>query len=200
MNFENDSLSVDYITLNLKNGKDKDNLRKIAQYFNHYHRFNCYSCDHKIEDCYSWDHKIEFKNKKPYLDLVNPRYKLEMIFVFNSNTFNRNTVLIQFPGLNSCHFYRILKTQKFNWEIFDLDYLSLGRFDISYLGSNERIQKSDLLLFYQRCSDKFKKRYLNAIPQIIDSTSGLSLGLTTGTGDYFLRIYTTNATLSNAAY
>lgn len=78
MNFENESLSVDYITLNLKNGKD--NIRKIAKYFNHYHLFNCYSCDEKIG----------FKSEKPYLDLVNPRYKLEMVFVFNSNPVNRN--------------------------------------------------------------------------------------------------------------
>ena len=92
MNFENESLSVDYITLNLKNGKD--NIRKIAQFFNCYHRFNCYSCDEKIG----------FKSKKPYLDLVNPRYKLEMVFAFNSNPVNRNTVLIQFSGLNSRHF------------------------------------------------------------------------------------------------
>ena len=144
MNFENETLSVDYITLNLKNGKD--NIRKIAQYFNHSHRFNCYSCDEKIG----------FKSKRPYLDLVNPRYKrykLEMVFAFNSNPVNRNTVLIQFSGLNSRHFYRILKTQEFNWEIFDLN---LGRFDISYIPSNQRIQKSNLLLFYQRSTDKFK--------------------------------------------
>ena len=120
MDFENESLSVDYITLNLKNGKD--NIRKIAQFFNCYHRFNCYSCDEKIG----------FKSKKPYLDLVNPRYKFEMVFAFNSNPVNRNTVLIQFSGLNSRHFYRILKTQEFNWEIFDLNDLSLGRFDKKY--------------------------------------------------------------------
>lgn len=115
MNFKNESLSVDYIW-------------KIAQYFNHYHLFNCYLCDEKIG----------FKSKKLYLDLVNSRYKLEMlfVFVFNSNPVNRNTVLIQFSSLNSCHFYRILKTQKFNWEIFDLNDLSLGRFDISYIRSN----------------------------------------------------------------
>ena len=173
MNFVKDSLSVDYITLNLKNGKD--NIRKVAQYFNHYHQFNCYSCDQKIG----------FKSKKPYLDFVNPRYKLEMVFVFNSNPVNRNTVLIQFSGLNSCHFYRTLKTQEFNWEIFDLNDLSLGRFDISYIRSNQRIHKSDLLLFYQRSADKFKKRYPNTIPQIIETT----LGLGTRTGDYFLRVY-----------
>ena len=81
-----------------------------------------------------------------------------MVFAFNSNPVNRNTVLIQFSGLNSRHFYRILKTQEFNWENFDLDDLSLERFDISYIRSNQRIQKSNLLLFYQRSADKFKKR------------------------------------------
>lgn len=167
MNFENESLSVDYITLNLKNGKD--NILKIAQIFNFY----------------SYNEKIGFKSKKPYLDLVNPTYKLEMVFVFNFNPVNRNTVLIKFFGLNSCYFYRILKTQKFNWEIFDLNDLSLGRFDISYIRSNLRIQKSDLLLFYQRSADKFKKRYPNSIPRVIDTI----LGLGTRTGDYFLRVY-----------
>lgn len=103
----NESLSVDYITLNLRNGKD--NIRKIAQYFNHYHRFNCYSCDQKIG----------FKSKKPYLDLVDPIYKLEMVVVFNANPVNGKTVLLQFSGLHSSHFYRILKTEEFNWEIFD---------------------------------------------------------------------------------
>ena len=173
LSFESENLVVDYLTLNLKNGKD--NIRKIAQFFNRYHRFNCYSCDEKIG----------FKSKKPYLDLVNSRYKLEMVFAFNSNPVNRNTVLIQFSGLNAHHFYRILKTQEFNWEIFDLNDLSLGRFDISYIRSNQTIQKSNLLLFYQRSADKFKKRYPNSIPGVIDTT----LGLGTRTGDSFLRVY-----------
>ena len=42
-----------------------------------------------------------------------------MVFVFNSNPVNWNTVLIQFSGLNRCHFYRTLKTQEFNWKIFE---------------------------------------------------------------------------------
>ena len=127
--FESKKLQVDYITFNLKNGKD--NIRKIAQFFNRFHRFNCYS------------------------------YDLEMLFVFNANPVNRNTILIQFSGLNAYHFYRILKTQEFNWEIFNLNDLSLGRIDISYLRSNQRIQKSNLLLFFQKFADKFKTRYPN---------------------------------------
>ena len=173
MNFQHQSLLVDYITLTLKNGRE--NIPKIAKFFNYYHQFNCYSCDQKIG----------FKNKKPYLDLVNPKYKLQMILVFNSNPVNRNTVLIQFSGLNSQHFYRILKTQQFNWEIFDLNDLSLGRFDISYIRSNHRIHKSSLQSFYQRSRDKFKKRYSNSNPVLF----GTTLALGTRTGDYYLRVY-----------
>jgi len=160
MNLENESLSVDYITFNIENGKN--NIRKIAQFFNFYHRFNCYS----------YDEKIGFKSKKPYLDLVNvnPRYKLKMVFTCNYNPVNWNTVLIQFSGLNSHHFYRILKTQEFNWEICDLN---LGQFNINYIQSNKRIQKSNLLLFYKSSADKFKKPYSNSIPGIIETTLGL---------------------------
>jgi hypothetical protein len=80
--FKSEKLQVDYITLNLKNGKN--NTRKIAQFFNRYHRFKCYS----------YDQKIGPKNKKLYLDLVNPCYELEMVFVFNANPINRNNIFV----------------------------------------------------------------------------------------------------------
>lgn len=171
--FESEKIQVDYITFNLKNGKN--NTRKIAQFFNRYHQFNCYF----------YDQKVGPKNKKPYLDLVNPYYELEMVFVFNANPVNRNTILIQFSGSNACHFYCLLKTQEFNWQVFNLNDLSLGRIDINYILSNQRIQKSNLLPFLQRSGDKFKSRYPNSNPLII----GMTLGLATRTGDYFLRVY-----------
>ena len=165
-------LQFDYLTFNLKNAKD--NIPNIAKYFNTYHQFNCYF----------YDQKIGRKNKKPYLNLIPS--ELELVFVFNANPVNQNTVLIQFPGANAAHFYNLLKTQQFNWKIFNLDDLSLGRIDISYILSfRTTIQKSDLLLFLKRSADKFKKRYPTSDPIIIDTT----LGLGTRTGDYFLRIY-----------
>lgn len=39
-------------------------------------------------------------NKKPYLDLINLRYELEVIFIVNANSVNQNTILIQFSGSN----------------------------------------------------------------------------------------------------
>lgn len=109
-----------------------------------------------------------------------------MVFVFHSNPGNRNTILIQFSGHNASKFYAILKSQKFNWQIFNLNNLTLGRLDINYIMLNQRIDKSNLLSFFKRSADKFKTRYPNSNPQII----GTTLGLGTRTGDFFLRLYT----------
>ena len=173
MDFKNQSVKVDYITLNLKNGKDK--TRKIANYLHNNYKFNCYS----------YEEKVGVEDKKPYLGLVSPSHNFEVVFRFNANPVNRHLISIQFSGRSSSYFYRILKVQKFNWEIFDLNQLSLGRFDINYVRSNQKINESNLLLFYSESIDKFKKRYPNATALTINNT--LSLG--TRTGDYFLRVY-----------
>lgn len=109
-----------------------------------------------------------------------------MVFVFHSNPGNRNTILIQFSGHNASEFYAILKSQKFNWQIFNLNDLTLSRLDINYIMLNQRIDKSNLLSFFERSADKFKIRYPNSNPQII----GTTLRLGTRTGDFFLRVYT----------
>lgn len=95
---------------------------------------------------------------------------------------SRKTILIKFSGLYAYHFYRILKTQEFNWQIFNLNDLIIERIDINYIQLNQRIEKSNLLFFLQRSRDKFKTRYPNLDPWII----GTTLGLATRTGDYFL--------------
>ena len=172
--FESEKIKIDYLTFNIKN--TEHNLQKIAQFFNCVYKFNCYY----------YDQKIGIKSKKPYFSLTNPSYTLEMVFVFYSNPVNRNTILIQFSGHNASQFYAILKSQKFNWQIFNLNYLTLGRLDINYIMLNERIDESNLLSFFKRSADKFKSRYPNSNPQII----GTTLGLGTRTGDFFLRVYT----------
>lgn len=172
--FESEKIKIDYLTFNIK--KTKNNLQKIAQFFNEVYKFNCYY----------YDQKIGIKSKKPYFNLTNPSYRLEMIFVFYSNPGNKNTILIQFSGNNASQLYAILKSQKFNWQIFNLNDLTLGRLDINYIVLNQRIDELNLLSFFKRSANKFKSRYPNSNPQII----GTTLGLGTRTGDFFLRVYT----------
>ena len=94
-----------------------------------YLTFNIKNTEHNLQ-------KIGIKSKKPYFSLTNPSYMLEMVFVFHSNPANRNTILIQFSGHNASQFYTILKSQKFNWQIFNLSDLTLGRLDINYIMLN----------------------------------------------------------------
>ena len=130
---------------------------------------------------------------KDEIILINKQVKknreelyFEMVSVFHSNPGNRNIILMKFSGHNASKFYAILKSQKFNWQIFNLNDLTLGRLDINYIMLNQRIDKSNLLSFFKRSANKFKTRYPNSNPQII----GTTVGLGARTSDFFLRVYT----------
>lgn len=170
--FKSQKLKIDYLTFNIRNSVK--NVQKIAYYF-HCNKFNCYY----------YDKKSQIHGKKSFKNFTKPSYTLEMIFVFNANPVNRSTILIQFSGRNASQFYEILKNQEFNWKIFNLNYLTLGRLDINYVLYDQIIDELKLLSFYKRSAYKFKGRYPNSNPQIIRKT----LALGTRTGDYFLRIY-----------
>lgn len=169
LDFDSQELQVHYITFNLRNGKSK--YIKIATYFHNYHRFNCDLHYEKTGITESY--------------LANPNYEHKMVFVFNINPVNTNTLGIQFSGLNAQQLYSILKSTNFDWNVFNLKDLKLSRFDISYIRFDRLSNQSNLLDFYQRSANKFKTRYPNSEPEII----GKTLGLGTRTGDYFLRVY-----------
>ncbi len=67
-----------------------------------------------------------------------------MVFVFHSNPRNKNTILIQFSGQNASQFYAILKSQKFDWQVFNFNDLTLGRLDINHIMLNPRIIETTL--------------------------------------------------------
>ena len=85
LDFESQELQVHYITFNLRNGKNK--YIKIAKDFHKYHRFNCDLHYEKTGIRVSY--------------LANPNYQHKMVFVFNVNPVNANTLGIQFSGLNA---------------------------------------------------------------------------------------------------
>jgi hypothetical protein len=169
LDFESQKLQVHYIAFNLRNGKNK--YIKIAKYFHKYHQFNC--------DL----HYEKTGIRESYL--ANPNYQHKMVFVFNINPVNANTLGIQFSGLNAQQLYSILKATKLDWNVFNLKDLKLSRFDINYIRFDRLTNQSNLLDFYERSVNKFKTRYPNSEAEIIRTT----LGLGTRTGDYFLRVY-----------
>jgi len=175
LNLFNEDLSIDYITFNLKNGKNK--IKLISEKFNSSYQF----------DSYWVDDDTEMKCKNPSVVTGKP---YELCFVLHKNPSNRSTILIQFSGENARYFYNILKAEKFSWEIFNLSDLRIGRIDINYIRQNQITHNSDLLIFFERSADRYKKRYPTAHTYVI--TDSPTLAFATRSGDYFLRIYKTD--------
>lgn len=172
-NFQSQNLTVDYITLNLRNGKSQ--ILEIAKIFNFLYSF----------DCYIFDHNQKYSKKREII-VNNQPYKL--IFAINSSEHKANTVLIQFAKLNAGYLYEILKNGQFSWQSFDHFDLVLGRIDINYIRKKKIMDDLVFLDFAQRSSHKYKKRYPQAI---IEPVLKSGFGLGTRKGDYFLRIYRT---------
>jgi len=169
--FQNRKLTVDYITFNLRNGTSQ--IQEIANIFNADYSFDCYLVNQ------------EHKNppKQPFL--VNNKSH-QLVFVLNSSEHKARTVLIQFSGENAAHLYNLLKSGEFYWPDFDHFDLVLGRFDINYIREQRVIDDLVFQDFGERCVQKYKARYPQAIIEPL-LTTGFGLG--TRKGDYFLRIY-----------
>ena len=169
--FQNRKLTVDYITFNFRNGTSQ--IQEIAKIFNADYSFDCYLVDQKYKNL----------SKEPVV--VNNEYH-QLVFVINSSEHKARTVLIQFSGENAAYLYNLLKSGEFYWPDFDHFDLVLGRFDINYIRQEQVINDLVFQDFGERCIQKYKARYPQALTEPVLSTG---FGLGTRKGDYFLRIY-----------
>ena len=169
--FQNRKLTVDYITFNFRNGTSQ--IQEIAKIFNADYSFDCYLVDQKYKNL----------SKEPVV--VNNEYH-QLVFVINSSEHKARTVLIQFSDENVVYLYNLLESGKFYWPDFDHFDLVLGRFDINYIRPEQVINDLVFQDFGERCIQKYKARYSQALTEPVLSTG---FGLGTRKGDYFLRIY-----------
>ena len=174
-NFQSQNLTVDYITFNLRNGKSQ--IQEIANIFHSLYSFDCYLFD------YNKSYNKRFSKKREII-VKNQAYRL--VFAINSSAHKANTVLIQFANLNASYLYKILKNGNFSWQNFEGFDLVLGRFDINYVCKKKIIDSAVFRDFAERSSQKYKKRYPQAITEGV-LKSGFAFG--TRKGDYFLRVY-----------
>jgi len=172
-NFTQEKLSVDYITFNLRNGKNQ--IQKLSQLFHQIYQFDSYQI------------QAETRVKTP---LIVQQRQYHVNFVLNVNQSNTRTIAIHFTGIHAQYFYTILKDQNFQWQIFfELPDLSLSRFDINFI-SNDFSKISSLINFFERSIQKYKKRFPAALCCVAGrNTEQPSLSITSRTGDNFLRVY-----------
>ena len=131
--FQPEKLVVHYITLNLKEIIDKKELRPIAKYLCDHCNFNSTLYTDELQE--SFYYKPSNKNHVEFrVNYYNP--KLE--------SFWKGTQL-HFKGYNAIPLYELIRTQKFEWDIFNLEKLNVGRFDIHYFFPEDWRSRKELV-------------------------------------------------------
>ena len=150
LNFESESLVVDYISLNISGSVD---LKPIAKYLFKQCHFNSMINSAGREKRLYYEntnqHRVSFRPQE-----YNPDYK----------SFWHGTQMI-FKGDNAAQFYKLIKAQKFQWNILNLEKIKIGRFDINYFLSDELLNQNNLV------EDFFFKSRERALADGVHATS-----------------------------
>ena len=118
LNFESENFVVHYITLNLRETVDKKDLRPIAKYLSDHCNFNSTLF-------------IEATGlKESFYSKPSNKYEIEFrIYYYNPKVKNFwEGTQIHFKGESAIPLYELIKNQKFQWDIFHMEKLKIGRF------------------------------------------------------------------------
>jgi hypothetical protein len=138
INFDSENLVVDRISFNIQGLTSKTGIKRIAR------RLSSHFTPLVI---------INNEFGIGYSGLRN-KYHVSLRQYTVSKGYWVGTQII-FSGKNAAHFYKLIKTQKFDWKILMIDRhtLSLGRMDLYFSrtnGSNDKIKSLDAFLVDSR--------------------------------------------------
>lgn len=138
-NFESEKLSVDWISLNLKDLTDFNSIYDIAVYLSKF-GFN----STKFQENIIGKKELIFLSENKF----NANFK---VHAFNGKLGNYWTgTIIIFSGSNAKKFYQTIKSNTFEWKYLNLKYLSLGRFDLNYFNEITGSDLNDRVEFFMQ--------------------------------------------------
>ena len=120
VNFDSENLVVDWISFNIQGLTEETSLKRIAGHLSS--RFTpLIVMDNGARIVYSG---------------LRNRYHVSLRQYTKKNWVGTQII---FSGKNAVYFYKLLKTQKFDWSILNLDHysLSLGRIDLCFSRTND---------------------------------------------------------------
>ena len=117
--FDLENLIVDWISFNINGLTSKDDVKRIASHLSSHFTPSIVMGDNS---------KIAFSGFKN-------KYHVSLRQYTQTNWVGTQVI---FSGKNAAYFYKLIKTQKFNWRIFKVDQctLSLGRIDLCFSIAN----------------------------------------------------------------
>ena len=120
INFDSENLVMDWISFNIQGLTGETDIKRIARHLSS--RFTPLII-------------MNDESRIGYSGLRN-KYHVSLRQYTKSNWVGTQII---FSGKNAVYFYKLLKTQKFDWSIFKLDQhsLSLGRIDLCFSRTND---------------------------------------------------------------
>jgi len=180
LSFESENLVVDWIGFNIQGSVD---VQPIANYLFQSFGFNSTIANgsNGKEEYFIYDARNQFKVSFRQYD-YNPE----------SKKYWTGTKVI-FSGKNASYLYRIIKAQKFDWNIFDLRYTSLSRFDLYYLRKSQISETHDqVAIFMEQSCQKIFTKSKRRKAKWGRETKGFILRIGGRTSSNYYRVYETN--------
>ena len=144
LRFQPENFVVHYITLNLRETVEKEDLRPIAKYLSDHCNFN----STLFIEATGLQESLYYK----------PSNKDEIEFrIYYYNPKEKKTFGKHFKGDSAILLYELIKTQKFQWDIFHMEKLNIGRFDVHYFLAEDFRSKRELV------NNFFSKSVVNAL-------------------------------------
>ena len=177
LSFESEKLVVDYISFNIPGS---NNTESIAKYL--FEKFNFNSTFAKGQNGTTDDwfylpvnqHQVSFRQLE-----YDPSFK----------SFWKGTT-IHFSGPNAAQFYKIIKAQKFDWNILKLKNASLGRIDLHYFRKSKINDQSDQLEnFMDKCCQRIRAKSKRRKAKWELESNGLVLRIGNRSSSNYYRVY-----------
>jgi len=120
INFKDQNLNLDYLTLNFPNSVGR--ISEFVEIFFRY-RFNS-----EVFYVATNESQTIFEDKKLFHTLT---------FRLKSDSWNKETVFIQFSGYNSRRLYFLITNEYFSISLLNCQNIKIGRIDIQFIQPNK---------------------------------------------------------------
>jgi hypothetical protein len=146
LSFESENLAVNYITLNVRNLVNPEQIEHIINVFAESFNFNVWI--RNASDKHFSNSQIKEENL----------YEVYFVRYSYSPQHRVHEITISFSGEHAKHFYKIWKDNTFFFEIFENLHVNLGRFDLCYFREAKTTDQIDQLqTFLKDCQSKVAK-------------------------------------------
>ena len=182
LTFESENLVVDWIGFNIQGLIDRKQLKQIANYL-----FRAFGFNSTI---------IKRINGKWKSESLNYDRQNQFQVSFRQHEYDPEAksfwvgTKINFSGNNAAQFYKLIQSQKLDWNSFQPYRLSLSRFDLCYFRETKpNQQKGDLELFMNKCCQKTFARSKKNIAEYTRNHQGFILRIGARKSPNHYRVY-----------